>query len=227
MPLGPGTFVTDSSIAYPVPARGEHPREGTTYRVRAYLRYAGGTARLDTLVRFGHRDALRQQAYGGPAAGGSSGLPGWAIALLGALGALLAASALLALRRMLVLQAPARALQSALDAGRANGTPVSLMVIAPAASAAGGRALVRALRARLRHADRLCRLDDTRLLVIAPDTDLATAEALAGDLRRHLGNTAGDSGGVTIEVCEAAGDVSVYEVIAELHPRARALPAGG
>jgi hypothetical protein len=85
VPLGPGTFVTRSSIAYPIPTPREHPREGTTYRVRAYLRYAGGIARLDTLVQFGHADALRQQGYGGPKApGGGSSLPGWLIALLAA-----------------------------------------------------------------------------------------------------------------------------------------------
>jgi hypothetical protein len=83
--LGPGTFVTRSRIAYPVPAPGERPAQGTVYRVRAYLRYAGGIARLDTLVRFGQADALRQQTYGGPKlpSHGSS-LPAWLVALLAA-----------------------------------------------------------------------------------------------------------------------------------------------
>jgi hypothetical protein len=83
--LGPGTFVTRSSIAYPIPTPREHPREGTVYRVRAYLRYAGGIARLDTLVRFGRADARRQQAYGrGKSSGHGSGPAAWLIALLAA-----------------------------------------------------------------------------------------------------------------------------------------------
>jgi hypothetical protein len=85
VPLGPGTFVTRSSIAYPVPTPRERPREGAVYRVRAYLRYAGGIARLDTLVRFGRADAVRQQAYGGgKSSGHGSGPAAWLIALLAA-----------------------------------------------------------------------------------------------------------------------------------------------
>src|SRR5439155_159674 len=86
VPLGPGTFVTGTSIAYPILTPRERPRQGTVYRVRAYLRYVGGTARLDTLVRFGRADALREQLYGGPKAGTSSGLPGWLVAVLSVLG---------------------------------------------------------------------------------------------------------------------------------------------
>jgi hypothetical protein len=83
--LGPGTFVTRSSISYPVPTPRERPREGSVYRVRAYLRYAGGIARLDTLVRFGRADAQRQQAYGGPKTPSrGSNLPAWLVALLAA-----------------------------------------------------------------------------------------------------------------------------------------------
>jgi hypothetical protein len=83
VPLGPGTFVTKSSIAYPIPAPGERPAQGTVYRVRAYLKYAGGIARLDTQVRFGAADAQRQQTYGGKPAGRGSSLPAWLVALLG------------------------------------------------------------------------------------------------------------------------------------------------
>src|SRR3954470_14763212 len=32
MPMGPGTFVTETSIAYPIPTPREQPREGTVYR---------------------------------------------------------------------------------------------------------------------------------------------------------------------------------------------------
>jgi hypothetical protein len=80
--LGPGTFVTASSIAYPVPAFAEQPKEGTRYRIRAILRYAGGIARLDTTVGFGHRDAVAQQQYGGPRASTGGGTAWWKAALI-------------------------------------------------------------------------------------------------------------------------------------------------
>src|SRR5207237_9874271 len=51
VPLGPGTFVTGTSSAYPILTPRERPREGTVYRIRAFLRYASGIARLDTRVR--------------------------------------------------------------------------------------------------------------------------------------------------------------------------------
>jgi len=80
-PLGPGTFVTGTSIAYPVPAFAEHPAEGTRYRITAVLRYAGGIARLDTTIVFGHRQAVIQQQYS-RAQGGHGGTAWWKIALL-------------------------------------------------------------------------------------------------------------------------------------------------
>jgi hypothetical protein len=83
VPLGPGTFVTRSSIAYPVPTPRERPRRGAVYRVRAYLRYQGGIARLDTSVSFGRRQAAIQSQYGGPKVGGG-GAAWWKIALLAA-----------------------------------------------------------------------------------------------------------------------------------------------
>ncbi|HEY2216871.1 MAG TPA: hypothetical protein VGH21_05205, partial [Solirubrobacteraceae bacterium] len=53
-----GTFLSQTSIAYPVPAFEESPPEGTRYRVQAVLRYPGGIARLNESVTFGHRAAL-------------------------------------------------------------------------------------------------------------------------------------------------------------------------
>jgi hypothetical protein len=80
-PLGPGTFVTGTGIAYPVPAFGQIPPQGTHYRIVAELRYPGGVARLDTTVVFGHRQAVIQQQYGGLRAAGG-GTAWWKIALL-------------------------------------------------------------------------------------------------------------------------------------------------
>src|SRR5437588_2003255 len=115
-PLGPGTFVTGTSIAYPILDPSEKPHEGTVYRVRAFLRYAGGIARLDTLVRFGHASALRQQASGGPKARQPGG--GLPAALLGGIAAALAvAAAGLGARRLRRRpRSPRRALEQAVSA---------------------------------------------------------------------------------------------------------------
>jgi Bacterial protein of unknown function (DUF916) len=78
--IEPGTFVPSTRIAYPVPAFGQTPSQGTRYRVTAWLSYAGGTARLDTTVSFGHRQAVIQQQYGGSRVSGG-GIAWWKIAL--------------------------------------------------------------------------------------------------------------------------------------------------
>jgi hypothetical protein len=80
-PLGTGTFVTASKIAYPVPAFGETPTEGTRYAISAWMRYPGGIARLNTTVSFGHRQAVVQQQYGGPPAT-QNGTAWWKMALV-------------------------------------------------------------------------------------------------------------------------------------------------
>ena len=80
-PLGPGTFVTASQIAYPIPAFGETPTQGTRYGITAELHYQGGVARLNTTAVFGHRQAVIQQQYGGPRAS-SGGTAWWKITIL-------------------------------------------------------------------------------------------------------------------------------------------------
>lgn len=90
-PLPAGTFVTGSRIAYPVPAAGQHPPEGTRYRIQAWLRYRGGIARLDTGVVLGHRAAALARRYRAPEPGHGGGLPLWAglaLALMAIYGAL-------------------------------------------------------------------------------------------------------------------------------------------
>jgi hypothetical protein len=79
-PIASGTFVTQTSIAYPVNAFRQTPAEGTHYRITAWMRYQGGIARLDTGVTFGHRQAVlqRQYAHGSAAQGG--GTAWWKIA---------------------------------------------------------------------------------------------------------------------------------------------------
>jgi LPXTG-motif cell wall-anchored protein len=78
--LGPGTFVTGTSIAYPLVAPHEQPPEGTVYRLRAIMRYRGGIARLDRRLVFGAQAAKIQHEFGGPAPPGA-GTPWWAFAL--------------------------------------------------------------------------------------------------------------------------------------------------
>src|SRR3954469_1847513 len=48
--IGPGTFVTGTSIDYPLLVPREQPSEGADYRVRAFMRYQGGVARFDNRV---------------------------------------------------------------------------------------------------------------------------------------------------------------------------------
>jgi hypothetical protein len=82
VPIGPGTFVTDTAIAFPVRALRETPRQGAVYRITALMRYPGGVARLATNVTFGRQAALAQQRYDGPAA--SHPATWWRWLLLGA-----------------------------------------------------------------------------------------------------------------------------------------------
>jgi hypothetical protein len=194
-PLGPGTFVTKTAIGYPILTPRERPRQGATYRVRAILRYAGGTARLDTLVRFGRAEALRQQEYGG-AKPGSSGLPGWLVALLSVIAGMLfslAAAAYVMRQRWGGLRSPSHVLEAALTRSRQQAEPLGLIVVDLPAGGDRSRKLVRVLRSRLRRADRLCRVGSARFLVVAPHTDLQATEALAADLIRHARRTQGGS----------------------------------
>lgn len=81
--IAAGTFVTATSIAYPVTAFGQHPSEGTRYEIEASLHYGRRVAYLDTTVTFGDREAQIQQRFSSPSRGGDSG-GWWEIALLAA-----------------------------------------------------------------------------------------------------------------------------------------------
>jgi hypothetical protein len=185
--IGPGTFVTRSAIDYPVPARAEQPREGDVYRVRATMRYRGGIARLDQRVRFGRKQAVAQEHFGGPPArserSSSSWLP-WTIgaAALAALGA--AFAALIRRRRRtdgLTL------VSRALEAASRTGEPVSVTAIgADGLDQRARKALAAAVRPRLRRADTLAELEKEGLVVVSPDTGPDAAAGLAAELRRSL-----------------------------------------
>ncbi len=94
-----GTFVSGTSIAYPVTAFSQHPHEGTRYRVSAWLRYPGGIARLDTPVTFGHRDTVIQRRYDKQPAATGSGMAWWKIAGVIAVALYALATTALLLRR--------------------------------------------------------------------------------------------------------------------------------
>jgi hypothetical protein len=210
--LGPGTFVTGTSIVYPIPTPSEHPQQGAVFRVRAYLRYPGGIARLDSLVGFGRAAALSQQAYGGPKAPaqGSSGPHTWLLVGLGVIGGLLVLCFFLLLlgRRRGRLRRPVPIVEEALQGSAESGKPLSLITVAlPSGGAA--RRLAPVVRSRLRHSDELCLLNSEELLVVVPDTTGEMAEALAADLRRHLEGASG----VAVEVHDPNGEASAAELL--------------
>jgi hypothetical protein len=219
-PLGPGTFVTGTSIAYPIPTPREEPREGTAYRVRAALRYRGGVARLDTVARFGQSDAERQQDFGGPAVANGGGLPALVVALAALVLALAAiVAARLLQRRRSGERSPLRALERAMAATRASGEPLSVIVVTSGSNGASVRQIGSILRARLRRTDRLCRFGGGGFLVVAPETDAATADALAADLRRQLERANGGPDGVAIEAHAVNGDGTATTLLERLsHP---------
>ncbi len=217
MGLGPGTFVTGTSIAYPVAVIHRQPRAGSVYRVRAYLLYPGGSARVDTNVRVGPAVAPAPQLRGGPAKrrkAAAAGPSARLLALAGALAVLLLAGVVLLLvRRRRARRSPLRVLAAALAASRGSGQPVGLIAVTLPAGTAAGAQLLRTVRSRVRQADRLCRLPDGGVLVVAADTDRDTVEALAGDLRRHVERT---RGGVSVAVLHVVGDPSAAELLARI-----------
>jgi hypothetical protein len=160
------------------------------------MRYHGGVARLDTLVRFGHASAQRQQDFGGPPVVDprkDSGLSWAVLAVVLAGVAAFAGLILLILRRRQPRGARAawRALDRALAASRAAREPLSLVRVASPDGKPLPRKLASALRPRLRGTDRLYRLQKSELLVIAPETRREAAEALSSEIERHLSRSAG------------------------------------
>ncbi len=204
--IGPGTFVSGTSIAYPLLTPREQPREGATYRVRAEMHYDHGkVARLDTLVKFGHASAKRQEDFGGPPVTGPGSHGHLATILIVAVVLLiLLALVLLAVwvrrRRVPGPEVALRELSRALAAAG----PVSFMRIADFSETPTARPLVAATRARLRRPDRLYRLSRLELLAIAPRTREATLKAVGAELQEDAARIAGP-GQVLITVTEGGG----------------------
>jgi hypothetical protein len=183
--IGPGTFVNGTSIDYPLLVPREEPREGAFYRVRAYMRYRGGIARFDNMIRFGHKAAEAQQDFGGrPLSDGRSGIPVWLVVLAFGVAFVVALLTLLIFLRRRRTGGPVfalRALEAAIAA--AGGEPVSVVRIVDIYDWTAARKLAPAVRARLRPTDALYRLSKYELLVIAPGTHADAAHILYADFR--------------------------------------------
>jgi hypothetical protein len=203
--IGPGTFVTGTSIDYPLLVAKEQPREGAVYRVRAVMRYRGGVARLDKRVSFGHKAAEQQQQFGGrPVGDARSKTPLWLV-LSGAIGTLVGLVALALFARRKRTPGP-RAAQRALEVASARAgahQPLSLVRIADSSGAASERKLARAVRLRLRATDRLYRIGKSELLVLMPVTHRDAARVVCADIPLALAKATADR--VDIVVIEANG----------------------
>jgi hypothetical protein len=207
VPILPGTFVTNTSIAYPVPARGENPPQGTVYRMRAVMRYAGGVATLDRSVVFGAGQAKLQREFTGarsPSAGGGTPWAAILIPALAALAAIVGAGTVVRRRRGVVHGDASIALERAL-AGATPSTPVSVFAVA-----GGGASVGALLRRRTRPSDKLVRRPGGGFAIVAPETGAATAAGLAADLRSALAretDAAPSVGAATAEGPQAAAEL--------------------
>jgi hypothetical protein len=205
--IRPGTFVTGTSIDYPLLVPREQPRENAVYRVRAVMRYHGGIARFDNHVTFGHKAAQAQQDFGGrPVTDGRTGTPLWLI-VSGALGALIGLVALILFARRKRTpgeRSARRALEAAIVRAAQVHQPLSLVRVVDSTGETKARKLAAAVRARLRPTDRLFRLGKAELLIIMPATHGDAARLVCSDLQLPLSHMAGP-GRVDIKVVEANG----------------------
>lgn len=200
--VAPGTFVSGTSISYPLAASREQPTPGASYRVRAVLRYAGGIARLDTRVVFSHAAAVKQQNYGGRKLPKSTPPWRWLALLLLALAMSIGVRQLLKRRRRPLNRAAGLTLldrQLAPDGER----PVSLVLISGNRRAAA--TIISTIHARLRRSDRVCDLRREGVLVICPQTSRPAANALRDDLKAQLARHP-DLAGVPIGIAVATAN---------------------
>jgi hypothetical protein len=185
--IGPGTFVSNTSIRFPVAAYRQHPPAGTVYRVQASMTYAGGTARLDRTVTFGKAAAAAQATYGGPRVAPHHSMAVY-IAALAALALAVPLGLVWRSRRRLPRRAAALAfLERELAVAHGGGRPLSVIHLdVPNPSRAFGRRIVHALRDTLRKPDLVYDLDRDGLLVALPCTGPTMAGELASEIRDAL-----------------------------------------
>jgi hypothetical protein len=200
--IQPGTFVSGTSISYPLPAPHEEPTPGSSYRVQAVLRYAGGIARLDTRVVFSHAAAVKQQNYGGRKLPKSTRGWRWLVLLLLALATVIGVRQLLQRRRRPLNRAAGLTL---LDRylGPDGERPVSLVLISANRRAAG--TIGSTIPARLRRSDRVCDLGRDGVLVICPRTTRPAANALRDDIEAELARHP-DLAGIAIKIAVATAN---------------------
>lgn len=230
--IGPGTFVTNTAIAFPVRASRETPSQGATYNITAVMRYRGGAAWLRTNVTFDHRAALAQQRYGGP--GPPRPAPWWrwpliaAVVLAALAGALLLLLLLARRRRPRTISATLELLERTLLAARARGEPVSITRLASTSGAVTSREIAAAIRPRLRRADRACDLGDGGLLIISSGMGWRAADALYADLDEFLACQP-RPGHKTITITNATAtaeqSIGAAELLNQTNPRLAAMPA--
>ena len=186
-PIGPGTFVSDTSIDFPVLARRENPPEGTEYRVRAVARYEGREIRLDEMVTFGTEAAERQERFGGRAV--EDDFP-WLWIVVAVLVALALLALALKLRRRGLPSLPETL--ALIEYELATNRPLTLIAVGPLP---GGRRERRqfeqTLFGRLRGADLVCEPEPGTLVVVAPDTGEHAAAALLEDAQRLTESSGG------------------------------------
>jgi hypothetical protein len=187
--VGPGTFVAGTSLAYPLLAPHEQPREGAAYRVRAAMHYSGSrVARLDTRVVFGHRDAVRQEQFGGPAADGGGGSGIGTLVLLAALAGMVALLLVVLLRRRKLRgrRATRRVIERAIAEARDRDEPLTALKISDPKGGEPGRRLAEVVGDRLRRGDELLRMPGECLLVLCVATAVDDAALVAVEVRRHV-----------------------------------------
>jgi hypothetical protein len=189
--IGPGTFVTRSSIVYPLTAPREEPAPGTVYRLRAVMRYRGGVARLDRYLTFGFKQAVVQQHFGGPKVTSSGSVPWLVLALVALAAAALALVALVIAKRRRGRRPGSDDVRVMLERALAHASssaPVSVILVRTDLRDESDRASrLRALVGeRLRPADTLTTAPGGGLAVVAPDTGAEAAVRFAVDLREAL-----------------------------------------
>jgi hypothetical protein len=180
--IEPGTFVSGTSIRYPLLAPHEQPTPGKSYRVRAALYYTGGVTRLDTFVRFSHAAAVTQQNYGGRKLPQPTAPWRWIVLPLLAVALLVGIGWGLRRRRGTLTRAAAlRLLERSLATGE---LPVSVVLVS--AERDLSRTVAATVRPRLLKNDRICDLGEGDLVVICPATGRTAATALRRDLYEHF-----------------------------------------
>jgi hypothetical protein len=222
-PMGPGTFVTGTSIRYPLTAARQHPKSGTAYRVRAILRYRGGVARLDQVVHFSDSAAKTQEEFGGPKAKHDSGGVPWWVWALAAL--IVLGGPALWLRKRAVARgsndrplAPSAALarlEHELTGVREHGHPVSVVVLPDAPQDRDTRnRVMHALQPRLRPTDVVGSRNGHGLMIILSDTSERAAAGQVEDMTRVLSGVEGMPAGSRIGTATASEPIGSDQLLA-------------